>query len=130
MTPSMLIILVPGVLLTAFVIYRFLVTRSVPRVDPAAASERIRAGGAVLLDVRTEAERRAGTIRGSSHIPLHEVRGRASELKKFGAKEIICFCQTGSRSIGAASRLRSLGINASSLDGGIGEWNFVHRAPR
>ena len=130
MTPSTIFPFIAGGLLAAFLIYRYLATRGVPRVDPVPASERVRAGQAVLLDVRRNAERSAGTIQGSIHIPLHELGGRSAELKKFGTKEIICFCQSGSRSLGAAARLRRLGIPASSLEGGIGGWNFAHRARR
>jgi rhodanese-related sulfurtransferase len=130
MTTSAIVVLAAGVMLAALVISRFLSTRSIPRVDPGSASERVRHGDAVLLDVRTGAERRGGTIQGAVHIPLRELSTRSEELKRFGSKEIICFCQSGSRSLTAASRLRRRGIKASSLDGGIGEWNFVHRTRR
>jgi rhodanese-related sulfurtransferase len=130
MTTSAIVVLAAGVMLVAIVINRFLVTRSIPRVDAASASERVRHGDAVLLDVRTGAERRLGTIQGAVHIPLRELNVRSAELTRFGTKEIICFCQSGSRSLTAASRLRHRGIKASSLVGGIGEWNFVHRTRR
>jgi rhodanese-related sulfurtransferase len=130
MTSSTIFFLCAGGLLLALLLYKYLSTRGVPRVDPALASERVRTGGAVLLDVRRDAERQMGTIHGSAHIPLHELSGRTAELKKFGTKEIICFCQSGSRSLSAAAQLRKLGFPASSMEGGIGEWNFVHRQRR
>lgn len=130
MTTSAIVVLASGVMLAALVILRFLTVRSISRVDPGSASERVRKGEAVLLDVRTGDERRRGTIPGAVHIPLRELNLRSEELRRFGAKEIICFCQSGSRSLSAASRLRRRGLKASSLDGGIGEWNFVHRTHR
>jgi rhodanese-related sulfurtransferase len=130
MTPSTIFFLLAGGVLLAFLLYKHLSTRSVPRIDPVLASEKVRTGGAVLLDVRRDAERQAGTIHGSVHIPLHALGGRSAELKKFGTKEIICFCQSGSRSLSAAALLRKLGLSASSMEGGIGEWNFVHRVSR
>jgi rhodanese-related sulfurtransferase len=130
MTPATIFPLIAGGVLAAFLLSRYLATRGVPRIDPVPASEKVRAGLAVFLDVRRDAERRTGTIQGSVHIPLHEMGGRSAELRKFGTKEIICFCQSGSRSLSAAARLRKLGIPASSLQGGIGEWNFAHRVRR
>lgn len=130
MTTTAIVVLTAGALLAGLIISRFLVNRSIPRVDPASASVRVRHGDAVLLDVRTGAERRRGGIQGAVHIPLRELNLRSDELKRFGTKEIICFCQSGSRSLTAASRLRRRGIKASSLEGGIGEWNFVHRTHR
>jgi rhodanese-related sulfurtransferase len=84
-------------------------------------------GGAVLLDVRTASEVRTGSIKGAVHIPAQELARRGDELKKYADKEIICYCQTGRRSLLAAARLKQQGFHASHLEGGIAEWNFVQR---
>ena len=81
----------------------------------------------VLLDVRTRGERAAQHIQGSLHIPLHQLEKRIDELQKHQNKEIICYCQTGSRSLSAAIRLKKHGFTVANLKGGIAEWNFVHR---
>ncbi|MBI5464507.1 MAG: rhodanese-like domain-containing protein, partial [Ignavibacteriales bacterium] len=81
-----------------------------------------------LLDVRTDSERQLGTIRGSVHIPLHHIVRRIEELEKHKAKEIICFCQTGNRSVSAALLLKRRGFKVANLVGGMAEWNFSHRA--
>ena len=74
--------------------------------------------------MRTESEQRAEHIRGALLIPLSTLRRRADELKKQANKEIICYCQNGNRSLTAAVVLRRQGLKASSLEGGIGEWNY------
>ena len=113
-----------------FLLYRYLKTRSVPRLSPAEADRMVNSGLAVFLDVRTESEQRSEHIRGAMHIPLHELRRRADEMKKHSGREIICYCRNGSRSLAAAAILRSGGMRASSLAGGIGDWNFYKRAQK
>lgn len=82
------------------------------------------AAGMILLDVRTKSERSAQHIAGSIHIPLQELAIRIEELKKFAGREIICYCQSGSRSMSAAALLQKKGLDAANLRGGIAEWNF------
>ena len=77
----------------------------------------------ILLDVRTKAERDSQSIKGSFHIPLHELKGRADELNKFKDKEIICYCRTGNRSVTAAVILKKKGFNSANMKGGIVKWN-------
>jgi rhodanese-related sulfurtransferase len=103
---------------------RTLRRRGIPRRS-AAEVQALLAGtnATVLLDVRTDAERRGTVIKGSHHIPLHRLRSRAGELEKYRNREIVCYCQNGNRSLTAASVLRRLGYSASSMEGGIVEWN-------
>ena len=113
--------------LLGFFLYRTLRLRSVRRLTPGEAESRVHSGVAVFLDVRTNAEAKSEHIKGALHIPLHELRRRAEELRRHAGREIICYCQTGNRSVSAALVLRKLGFNASSMEGGIGEWNFYRR---
>ena len=114
-------------IIVAVYIRRFLVARSVKQYSPVDASEALRdAGSALLLDVRSDAERRAGSIKGSVHIPLHELEARAEELRKHQDKEIICYCRSGNRSLHAAARLQKKGFKTANLKGGIAEWNFAN----
>jgi adenylyltransferase/sulfurtransferase len=78
----------------------------------------------ILLDVRTYAERNKHAIKGSIHIPLHELTGRVEELNKFKDKEIVCYCQSGNRSLSAAVKLKKRGFNSANLKGGISNWNL------
>lgn len=123
MVSQIIFYLVAG-LLVAAAVYRSLRRRSVPRRSPAEADAKVRSGEALFLDVRTESEHRADHIKGALHIPLHTLRRRAEELQKHPGREIICYCANGNRSLSAAVILRRRGLKASSLDGGIGEWNY------
>ena len=108
---------------------RFIVHRSITHYSVPEVAERIQTNrGVFLLDVRTEKEWRQGHLKGAHHIPLHELARRSSELDKHKNREIICYCQTGNRSISAALRLKRLGFLTASMKGGIAEWNFQNRA--
>lgn len=76
----------------------------------------------VLLDVRTDGERKAGAIKPSIHIPLHEINLKVDMLKKYRSREIICYCQTGSRSVSAVLKLQKLGFNSANMVGGYVNW--------
>ena len=111
-----------------FYIKRMVPQRSITQYVPADIEERMKSGRSVLLDVRTAGERKSSLIQGSFHIPLHELSSRVNELKKHNSKEIICYCQSGSRSISAASTLKKAGYTVANLRGGIAEWNFYKRS--
>ena len=115
-------------LLVLISVRRFFVNRSVTHYSVREVAERIQANrGVFLLDVRTEKEWRQGHIKGAHHIPLHELARRSSELDKHRNREIICYCQTGNRSVSAALRLRRFGFSTASMKGGIAEWHFQNR---
>jgi len=80
---------------------------------------------AVLLDVRTQKERDAGTIAGSVHIPLAELRKRMEELPK--EKEIVVFCRSGKRSYTAERMLKQKGYKAKNLSGGYSLFEIFSR---
>lgn len=127
MTTSQLVLY--GILAFLIFIYvrKFLLTRSVTRYTPSQLADRIKEGGVVLLDVRTASEYNGGHMKGAIHIPVQELATRADELKKHAEREIVCYCQSGSRSLMGAARLKKLGYRTASLDGGIAEWNFLYR---
>jgi rhodanese-related sulfurtransferase len=84
----------------------------------------------LLLDVRSAAEQRTGSIRGSMHIPVQSLRCRMAELEKFKSSDIVCYCQSGNRSVSAALFLKKHGYRAGSLRGGLTEWNFSRHQPK
>ena len=127
MDSSMFFYVILGLFLI-FYLRRFLVTRTIVQYSPREVEEKLSVNrGVFLLDVRTEKEWRQGHIKGAHNIPLHELGRRFDELEKHRNKEIICYCQTGKRSIAAAVRLKRMGYTAASMRGGIGEWNFQKR---
>lgn len=87
------------------------------------AKERLAANPkAKLVDVRSEAEYKAGHIERAIVIPLEEVRAKAaSELGK--DDEIIIYCHTGPMGAQAAGILMEMGYgNVSNIRGGIAGW--------
>jgi NADPH-dependent 2,4-dienoyl-CoA reductase/sulfur reductase-like enzyme/peroxiredoxin family protein/rhodanese-related sulfurtransferase/TusA-related sulfurtransferase len=70
----------------------------------------------LLLDVRTTPEVQQGTIPGSIHIPIDELRGRLGELPK--DKEVLAFCQVGLRGYLACRILSQNGVACRNLTGG------------
>ena len=94
--------------------------KSIKQYSPVDASAKVKKErNVVFLDVRTDKERKQSSIKGSYHIPVTSIKDREQELKKFKDAEIICYCQTGSRSLTAASKLKKLGFKASNLSGGM-----------
>lgn len=81
--------------------------------------EERRAAGAVLIDVRTADENRAGDIPGALLIPVDELRDRLDEIS---ATDVIVHCKVGQRGHTATQMLRAHGITASNLDGGYLTW--------
>jgi phage shock protein E len=73
-----------------------------------------------LLDVRTPAEYKQAHISGAELIPLDELPGKTARLPK--EREIICICESGSRSSVAAHQLTAQGYKVSNLRGGMSRW--------
>lgn len=118
-----------GAALVAFLFFRrILRMRSLTQYSPSEVETRLKGkDGLVLLDVRTDAERQSGAIKGSLHIPLGSLRARLNELEKHKKQEIVCYCASGSRSVSAALLLNKHGFSAGNLRGGMAEWNFAQR---
>jgi phage shock protein E len=82
--------------------------------------------GAVIIDVRTNKEYGQGHIPGAVHVPLADVGTKVKKLKK--DKEIVVYCQSGSRSIWAIKRLIGMGYtHLYNLKGGYSAWKRIHR---
>lgn len=90
----------------------------VPDVDLQAALSASRAG-ALLLDVREPAETATGTIPGSVTIPLAEL---LAEPDRVTALSVVVICHAGGRARRAAEVLRSRGVDAAVLTGGLSAW--------
>lgn len=77
----------------------------------------------VLIDVRTSEEILAGTIPGSKHIPLAEIRARLDEFA--GDKEFLIFCKVGLSGYLACRILAQHGIKCRNLTGGFKTYQMV-----
>jgi rhodanese-related sulfurtransferase len=73
-----------------------------------------------LLDVRTAGEYKNGHISGAVLIPLDELTTRMGRIPK--SREIICICESGSRSSLAARQLSKIGYKVNNLHGGMNRW--------
>jgi rhodanese-related sulfurtransferase len=125
MTSGQIIFYTVVLLVLLLYIRRYLQIRSIQQYTPQEVREKLRDRSVVLLDVRTEKERSVQGIRGSLHVPLQQLNGRLKELEGYRAKEIICYCASGNRSVSAALLLRKRGFTAANLKGGIAEWNLA-----
>jgi len=81
---------------------------------------RLLADGAVLVDVRSSNEWRAGHAPSATHIPMEQL-GSRMRLLPIGTP-IVTACRAGSRSAQAAAMLRSAGYTVSNLRGGMLAW--------
>lgn len=77
------------------------------------------AQGATLIDVRSPAEAAAGSIPGSTNIPLDVLRAGETELPD---GPLVVHCQVGQRGHTAARLLSAAGRDVRNLDGGYLTW--------
>ncbi len=75
-----------------------------------------------LLDVRSSGEYRRGHIRGAILIPVESLEKEISKLDKFKKRQIIVYCQTGSRSVRASRILVKYGFMPLNLKDGFKVW--------
>jgi phage shock protein E len=66
----------------------------------------------LVIDVRTDEEVAAGTLRGSLHIPYEIIVARANELGLAKDTPIVVYCRSGNRSGIAQSMLQADGYTA------------------
>lgn len=124
MTAGQIFLYILIALIAFYIIRKIFLIKSIKHYGSQEASQKIRKErNVVLLDVRTDTERKQGSIKGSYHIPITSLATSTNELRKFKDAEIICYCRTGNRSLNAAAKLKKLGFNASNLKGGIIRWN-------
>jgi len=75
----------------------------------------------LLVDVREPWEHERCAIAGAKLIPLRQVPESLGELKA-ETREIVVHCHHGGRSMRAVMWLRSQGVEARNLTGGIHQW--------
>jgi len=94
----------------------------VEQVSAAELAERLSRGQVVVVDVRPEAEYRAGHIAGARSAPVDELDARVGDLTRDG--EVIAYCR-GPYCVyadDAVRLLRGRGLEARRLDVGFPEW--------
>jgi len=124
MTTEQILVYALIALIVFYVVRKILMIKSIKHYSAQEASLKVKKErNVVLLDVRSDTERKQGSIRGSFHIPITSIASSQNELKKFKDAEIICYCRTGNRSLNAAVKLKKLGFSTANLKGGILRWN-------
>jgi rhodanese-related sulfurtransferase len=79
--------------------------------------------GALLLDVRNQAEFDSGHILDARHVPQDQLASSTEALKKYREKVVIACCESGMRSGAAARVLRAQGFTkVVNLQGGLQAW--------
>ena len=73
----------------------------------------------IVVDVRTDAEHQAFNL-GGRHIPLTILAESLASIDS--EKTLLCYCQSGLRSLQAAKLIESAGIKSQSLYGGLAAW--------
>lgn len=115
-----------GLIILAFISGGMLVWPMVVRARGGAqldtlGATRLMNDGAVVLDVRENAEYSGGHLPNSKNIPNADLEKRVAELP--ADKPVLVVCATGQRSGQAASVLRKLGRDkVYCLSGGLGAW--------
>lgn len=93
----------------------------IPQLEPSQVQTMItQSTRPYLLDVRTPGEYIQGHVKGAELIPLDELPSKIAQLPK--GREIICICESGSRSSVAARQLKSQGYKVSNMRGGMSQW--------
>ncbi len=94
----------------------------IPEISPAKLAAQLKGPAEsrpALLDVRFPHEHAYVALPGSVLIPLPELDERADELEAFRGHSVVVYCHHGVRSLDGTAYLRSLGLDAVSLRGGI-----------
>lgn len=95
--------------------------QGIPELSPKEASELLASGEPwALLDVRDPVELQVSKLPGAVVIPVGQLPARLQALNR--DRKWVVFCRTGERSARAVKLLRSVGIQAYNLKGGINAW--------
>jgi rhodanese-related sulfurtransferase len=115
-------------LLLLVLVVVFVVVKKVmagPSISPAEADERVKAGTAVLIDVREPDEWADGVAEPALLCSFSDLRGERAQWKAVleanRGKELIVYCASGARSGIVADILRKEGFQAVNA-GGFGDW--------
>ena len=83
--------------------------------------------GAPLLDVREDHEWEQIHVAWAQHIPMAELKARAGDIAVPENGPLIVACHIGGRSAQVTAWLRSQGVDAVNLTGGMDAWEAAGR---
>lgn len=97
--------------------------RGIQEVDCAAALQLVNHKGALVLDVREDAEFKSGHVLNAKLIPVGKLSERLGEIEKYRDQPIVVVCRSGSRSARACAILVKNGFASPyNLAGGMMAW--------
>ncbi|MCF7804283.1 MAG: rhodanese-like domain-containing protein [Candidatus Marinimicrobia bacterium] len=112
-----------GVLIVVWFIWRKWQMRNLD-ITPAELDDHLnKVPRPMLLDVRTQSEYNSGHLSNAKNVPAQQLRHKLDQLEKNKRKEIVVYCQTGSRSGSVARLLSRLDFNVKHLKGGLVAYN-------
>ena len=92
----------------------------VKQVAPGEATRLLNHEDAIMVDMRTEKDFRAGHIVNAMHVPADNA---GNALKKYSSRPLIIYCSNGQQSVKLGTELVKQGFNAVyNLKGGITAW--------
>jgi phage shock protein E len=94
------------------------------KITPQEAKDMMDAGGAIILDVRTQEEFNEGHIKGAVLMPDTDVAQKASSVLPDKNARILVYCRSGRRSGLAAHALVDMGYVEVYDFGGIVDWPY------
>ena len=83
--------------------------------------------GAAVLDVREDDEWAQGRIAWAQHIPMSTLGSRAAEVAVPEEGPLVVACHLGGRSAQVTAWLRSQGVDAVNMVGGMDAWEAAGR---
>lgn len=111
--------------------WRRTLEHAIPQLTPAEVEARAAAGAIAMIDVRTGEEWAQGHAADAIHIDRGFLELRIEDAFPDREADIVCCCESGTRSLFAAQSLRSLGYrNVANLSGGLKRWREEGRAMR
>ncbi|AXO91644.1 rhodanese-like domain-containing protein [Bacillus anthracis] len=106
------------VLVSWFIISRFLPARGVKNISGKELKRMMGQKNKQFIDVRTVGEYRGNHMKGFQNIPLNDLASKTNRLDK--NREVIVTCQSGMRSKQAAKMLKKLGFqHVINVSGGM-----------
>jgi rhodanese-related sulfurtransferase len=116
--------LIPVALIAAFLFRMLFLAR--PGIDLASAQAQLKSGAAVLVDIREPNEWTDGVAKQAVLLPYSELSGPGGKWPAFlsanQAKQLLLYCQSGTRSGMAAAQLRKQGYRAVNV-GSLRDWD-------
>lgn len=117
-----LILIIAG--MVGLVLFQLYASRPGIPLDDAKAA--VKAGTAVLVDVRESGEWTSGVAKHAALMPFSDLRGARAQwqsfLEKNQGKRLLLYCASGTRSAMAAKKLRGEGLDAVNV-GSIRDWD-------